>query len=698
MAQEQRDHKNATTVQALFRGGRGRLTAIKFKENLLEKRREREERKRLEELECLAKARADEELRRAKLAREELERMSSVTLQKLVRGKKQKRIFARVSAAVLRMQRAAVAFLRSKRMKHAAKKVHAAARSGDLDSLIWCLKNSLGSVLESELSGVRDRECKQSTLLHSAAIGGSVSTLQFLLDTEQGKLLQNCPLANCLDSDGNTPLHVACFNGKVDAAIFLVRAVCPTMFPKKRTRSVSTIKKDVEARRQYHKSLKRGENVAFEGVGLGQMAKMIGRKDAILQGYLNKRKARKQFRRRFVVLTKGELGYFKDAGDAVPLSVIKLEGAMLKKSEKYQHTFELHSPKMLSLRNPEGRMYFQTSSQADLQLWISKLRELGCVRFAGSQLWTPSKLRLTIWALVQKFVSVKNNIGRTALHCLADPSAVVDDMDAAHLALWLVGMGIPEGSVDKNGMSALELAMTFSTPKEEEKVKDRSKMRRKSGAKARPQLCSALRGLRTRSRFASEASAANASLTRAPAASTAFVASNRRGSVDTENHFLSLYLDKLGIEGAGVIDQPRVTISVVSGKKRRLIGGDSMDSANLAEAIHSATLLLMPKATDTFLKWGFMWHMATPIEQLGKDSVVVIELSSFKKKRFQTVAWTSLKCTDVLNRHIRSGNKESEAFGMFRPPVDPYSKKKQRKEAFVIVDVHFSNTLAVNRN
>ena len=92
-----------------------------------------------------------------------------------------------------------------------------------------------------------------------------------------------------------------------------------------------------------------------------------------LVAVLKKRKEWRGWDRRWVVLRKDLLQYFKKKGDTIPIREISMRQCMIKKSiEKF--TFELHSPLLLDRKNKEGRMYFSAESEQELQKWLIALR------------------------------------------------------------------------------------------------------------------------------------------------------------------------------------------------------------------------------------------------------------------------------------------------------------------------------------
>ncbi|CAM9617235.1 unnamed protein product, partial [Ectocarpus fasciculatus] len=97
-------------------------------------------------------------------------------------------------------------------------------------------------------------------------------------------------------------------------------------------------------------------------------------KNCLMSGYLRKRRETDRWLKRWCVLTETSLLYFHKPTDESPSKIIKLDKAMLKKSEKVDFAFEIHTPDLLDKRNKEGRLHFSCAGEGELQQWLVPLR------------------------------------------------------------------------------------------------------------------------------------------------------------------------------------------------------------------------------------------------------------------------------------------------------------------------------------
>ncbi len=77
----------------------------------------------------------------------------------------------------------------------------------------------------------------------------------------------------------------------------------------------------------------------------------------LVSGYLKKRRENDRWLKRWCVLTETSILYYRNKNDTEPSKCIRVENAMLKKSN-VSCAFEIHSPDLLNSRNKEGRIYF----------------------------------------------------------------------------------------------------------------------------------------------------------------------------------------------------------------------------------------------------------------------------------------------------------------------------------------------------
>jgi len=144
--------------------------------------------------------------------------------------------------------------------------------------------------------------------------------------------------------------------------------------------------------------------------------------EVLFEGFLEKRKENYYWQKRWAILTDKFLRYYKKKSDKKPRRVVRLDGAMMKKSEKIERAFEIHSPHLIDKKNPEGRLYFKLASEVVLQQWLIPLRFV--THSSHTTVFSSIHFTYTDLGLRAEMISRKNKLGRTPLHILAMYGAV----------------------------------------------------------------------------------------------------------------------------------------------------------------------------------------------------------------------------------------------------------------------------------
>ncbi|CAN0006760.1 unnamed protein product [Ectocarpus sp. 6 AP-2014] len=208
-------------------------------------------------------------------------------------------------------------------------------------------------------------------------------------------------------------------------------------------------------------------------------------KHSLMSGYLRKRRETDRWLKRWCVLTETSLMYFHKPTDESPSKIIKLDKAMLKKSEKVDFAFEIHTPDLLDKRNKEGRLHFSCAGEGELQQWLVPLR----VVVALYQFRNDKRRETLVYVDVERraqLACLPNNKGETPLHALAGASLVdfagtgrrptggrqglptlsgrTSVVSMQRLAAWLIESGADPNEPDNSGQTALHVAMECDNP------------------------------------------------------------------------------------------------------------------------------------------------------------------------------------------------------------------------------------------
>eukprot|EP00903_Cladosiphon_okamuranus_P008596 g8244.t1 len=212
-----------------------------------------------------------------------------------------------------------------------------------------------------------------------------------------------------------------------------------------------------------------------------QGASFLKGKNALMSGYLRKRRETDRWLKRWCVLTETSLMYFHKPTDESPSKIIKLDKAMLKKSEKVDFAFEIHTPDLLDKKNKEGRLHFACAEEGELQRWLVPLRVVVALyQFRNDKRREP--LVYLDAGRREQLASMRNKSGETPLHALARANLVnfaemeprkrplgatglatlsgrTSVVSMQRLAAWLIESGADPNAVDDSGQTALHVAM-----------------------------------------------------------------------------------------------------------------------------------------------------------------------------------------------------------------------------------------------
>ncbi|CAM9491552.1 unnamed protein product, partial [Scytosiphon promiscuus] len=418
-----------------------------------------------------------------------------IALQALYRGNVARHFFGIEMGRIIRIQKVLRGFVkRNMFLKQVTKHVI------ELPLLLFIRDRYGGygldeSVTEDDESG-RDRRTpyvkpsgRYSTLLHAACESGAMDVVVLLEPFPED--------VDAVDLDGNSSVHVAA--SAVDYELVKHLSERNNIDVAKALREEKDRSDHAQrlSRRQVGESvnvfraarLERAKWMAERGVrqsatardskGGGRLPKA---KHALMSGYLRKRRETDRWLKRWCVLTETSLMYFHKPTDENPSKIIQLDKAMLKKSDKVDFAFEIHTPDLLDKKNKEGRLHFACTGEGELQKWLVPLR----VVVALYQFRNDKRREPLVYLDVEKrkrLVSMCNKRGETPLHVLAgtslegransgrtrsQSSAAVglapfsgrrSVLSMQRLAAWLIESGADANQMDESGQTALHVAM-----------------------------------------------------------------------------------------------------------------------------------------------------------------------------------------------------------------------------------------------
>ena len=324
------------------------------------------------------------------------EKHKAVLLEAAFRGYKTRKDKTNTIISTARVQIAIRSFLRNTGLVAEIIALHTSARNGDLVKFKELMNGENGNVLTS----CRFKYDHLKSILQTVAKTGNVSMMSSLEPTFDDILSK--------DLLGNTSMHYAAGSARVEGCMFLSEAINTALQGDEAGRK-SGLKKALKRLQS-----NRHNSSSTEG----------GEKDEVLcEGWLKKHKVGRGTDKRWAVLTKNKLKYFKHKADKKPTKVFDLESAMIKHSSESNFCFEMHSPLLLDKKNPHGRMYFECENEMMLQKWLAGLRA-SCAQLAMKmEVAQAAGYKEKVYCMrkaLATIVKAKNKQGKTPLHLVAE--------------------------------------------------------------------------------------------------------------------------------------------------------------------------------------------------------------------------------------------------------------------------------------
>ncbi|CAK9002240.1 Unconventional myosin-IXb (Unconventional myosin-9b) [Durusdinium trenchii] len=511
--------------------------------------------------------------------------------------------------AANRLQLAMRTTWRNRTLQLRADQIHESAMQGQLDDL----KATCQAAVEQGwgLEGLQWHRQNLQTLLHAAVKSGNLQVVQFVLDPESsGFKVQGSSIFDATDKDGNSALHTAV-----------------------------ALPENANVISHYLVDHASQQQLSIAGVEEGS----VGETDVDtaeeppsnpqeLRDFLQKKKVHSIFLKRHVVLetSKGTLSYFKTKRDAKPrceMNLGKEVGTSLKVSDRYKNCFEISSPELLSAKCKTGTIYFRCKNHQELQRWISALREIEGVGFT-SALSSLDSIDRTSWAQMQSLLQRKNAKRQTALHVAAK-----NDLD---LTLWLLALLSYQGPLAMTSNLQL-LDADDCTPAQCATQSHRLDIAKGLEHLSKQMVCAGANGV-----------SGDAPVTGSRMSITQQTLNNSGTSGGT---FLSLFFGDMFIPEAQAIEQPVLFVSVVN--ESPSVNALSASQSNMDDvengsrpirsgfrsddivepAVRLTPMMRKDKEGNAILRFGMMWHMQTPLEQLSSTATILIQLKYGKSQR-----------------------------------------------------------------
>lgn len=175
------------------------------------------------------------------------------------------------------------------------------------------------------------------------------------------------------------------------------------------------------------------------------------------EGYLRKASGNRWATKRYVMIDEVCLSYYKAPKEKIPLKIVELCDATIKRISHVDNCFEIHSPRLKSTKNPDGMLSFVADTEEEVHEWMTAIRKVHGVRIATSS--PPYHNMICIDSYLRReYLNMKNKAGFTPLH-LAVQNEDDEGFEAAKVSVWLIENGADVNAIDVSGNTALHYAV-----------------------------------------------------------------------------------------------------------------------------------------------------------------------------------------------------------------------------------------------
>ncbi|EQC38890.1 hypothetical protein SDRG_03848 [Saprolegnia diclina VS20] len=567
------------------------------------------------------------------------------------------------------------------RLQKKIKLMFAAAQAFDLTTILRLSQDK--DIPNSTLVRVRDKSNYMRSLVHIAAINCDLNLARFVLSEIPN--MEDQVISK--DTLGNTPLHYAARLAHLDMVKLLakianrIQAPPPAPTPNSSPVGASPANSkdqspDAMLRKNSSFGTPRSPGLRSPSIGgimggavpptpqqknnrrklvssASQMPTMSAAPielppdttKVIKAGPLRMASGAKMASKRHVVLDPVAISAYKTANDRIPVKILELGDATLRRASTIEHCFEIISPRLKSHTNLTGVLSFVADTEAEVHEWMLALREINGMRIATTV--PPNHNMICIDMLQRKeFVNCQNNHHEAPLH-LAVQNSEDEGFEAVKTAVWLI-----ENDADINAKDTLG-----NTPLHYAVIQERDDLIESLLKKG------ALTTIRNNAGDMPVDLANDESMRElfVPGAVVAVPADRSllprpSGSLKVrDGTYVSVLLSAVAIAG-GVMQTPHFRI--YSMDPRRAV-------VDTPQTTPDALIQDGPS-----LWFGNTWHLQVPLEHMTEGCVAVFELLRYD---YHTDG-PEVFCWTFFRLDLSKITSAPLTFEMYSPPVDPYSQ------------------------
>lgn len=385
------------------------------------------------------------------------------------------------------------------------------------------------------------------------------------------------------------------------------------------------------------------------------------------EGFLRKASGTRWATKRYVIVDEVCLSYYKTEKDKIPLKIVELCDATIKRNSDVDCCFEIRSPRLKSSKNPDGMLSFVADTEQEVHEWMLAIRKVQGVRATTTS--PPNHNMICIDSgLRRDYVNMKNKLGFTPLH-LAVQNDEDEGFEAAKVCVWLIENGADPNAIDVNGDTALHYAVELERFDLVETLMKRgadSSIKNLKGLSAvdiaeeddlKDILNPATHALKMeKTPVESEEPQADGIV---PVKKLTPVTPSLLPPPDRlhDSTYVSVFLGAIAVATGPIMETPHFNLYIMDYK------GAVVDTAQ-------RTPKSLIQTGGNYWWFGNTWYLQTPLEHLKDGCVAVMEL----RHRSLVTQEVEVGCWTFFHLDLSKITTAPATFEMYAPPVDPLSK------------------------
>ncbi|GLD93133.1 hypothetical protein PINS_up001725 [Pythium insidiosum] len=381
------------------------------------------------------------------------------------------------------------------------------------------------------------------------------------------------------------------------------------------------------------------------------------------EGFLKKASGNRWANKRYVMVDEVCLSYYKAPKEKIPLMIMELSDATIKRISHVDNCFEIHSPRLKSSKNPEGMMSFVADTEQEVHEWMAAIRKVHGVRIATMS--PPFQNMICVdTSLRREYVNMKNKAGFTPLH-LAVQNEDDEGFEAAKVCVWLIENGADPNAADANGDTPLHYAVMLNRYDLVETLMKKGADPKVANEKGQSSIDIAIED-DMKELLVPEVHACK-DPTRLPLL--------KPPTRLADSTYVSVFLGAVAVATGPIMQTPHFNLYVLDYKK------------SVVETAQQTPNSLI-QAGGNYWWFGNSWYLQTPLEHLKDGCVAVLEL----RHRSLLTEENEVGCWTFFRLDLSKITSAPVTFEMYAPPVDPFSKILARipGDSFLQADINVS--------